>query len=133
MVAYSTCGGRLPWSKGPTLHALDRDVPVAKQVIRYCCPRGHEFERPFAADADPPVEWDCPQHGSRSPRFGLVLAPLPEPRKGTRSKTHKDHLDERRTVPELQQLLDEALADRTKPHDGSPVAPATTNSHGQIG
>ncbi|MFJ8966969.1 RNA polymerase-binding protein RbpA [Lentzea sp. NPDC102401] len=109
----SVVAGRMAYSKGPALTEADRDEPVEKQIALYACPRGHEFDRWLAPDADPPEEWECPQHGLRSPQPGLVLGPLPASRIGPRpGNTHWDHVKARRSIPELKELLAEALAKR---------------------
>ncbi|MFD1044716.1 RNA polymerase-binding protein RbpA [Kibdelosporangium lantanae] len=36
---------------------------VPRRIIRYRCPRNHEFPLPFAFGADLPKVWRCPKHG----------------------------------------------------------------------
>lgn len=78
------------------------------QQVPYLCPRGHEFEVPFAAEHDAGVEipetWDCPRHGVTALAVG---APEQKPAKAAR--THWDMLLERRSIPALEALLDERL------------------------
>lgn len=111
-------GGRLPWSKGCAVSEPDRDVTVARRLTIYVCPRGHEFELPFAVGAEAPGEWDCRRHGTRAAR----LAPMttPPPAKRDPHKTPWDHLLERRTIPELEANLAAAL--RTLEHERNEAA-----------
>src|SRR5262245_19708118 len=52
---------------GAVSYETDRNHDLApRQSMRYACPRGHEFEVPFANDAEPPATWECRLHGSIS-------------------------------------------------------------------
>jgi hypothetical protein len=76
--------------------------------VHYACPKGHDFEVPFADDAEPPATWECRLHGNESKLFdGVDL----EPKKIKPPRTHWDMLLERRSIPELEELLDERLAE----------------------
>lgn len=92
---------------GAISYETDRDHDLApRKSMRYACPRGHEFEIPFAADADVPATWECRLHGIASKR---VDGAEPEPKKPKPVRTHWDMLLERRTIPELEALLEERL------------------------
>lgn len=71
----------------------------------YDCPNGHTIILPFSVEADVPVIWEC--------RCGVeaVLrdASRPEVKAGKPPRTHWDMLLERRTINELEELLDERL------------------------
>ncbi|RAS59535.1 RNA polymerase binding protein RbpA [Lentzea atacamensis] len=86
----------------------DRDAPVGKQRAIFACPRGHEFTRSFALDAEVPHEWECAHHGTRAP--GLFRAATDQRDPATPGKTHWDHVLERRTEPDLEAILNDALA-----------------------
>ncbi|MCP3800665.1 RNA polymerase-binding protein RbpA [Allokutzneria sp. A3M-2-11 16] len=79
---------------------------MAKQPRRFRCPHKHEVVILFAANATKlPDEWDCPQHGTTAV---ITSAPdAPQPR--ARARTHWDMLLERRTIAELEVLLNERL------------------------
>ena len=90
-----------------SLETEDGVVFADRQDARYVCPRGHDFKVTLALDADAPATWDC--------RCGevaeLVGDPVPEedakPVKAVR--THWDMLLERRSLEELEILLQEQL------------------------
>ena len=96
--------------RGTNLSALsmetDENVVLSeRQITRYVCPEGHVSELPFSVEADIPSLWEC--------RCGLEakLVDGPEPeRKPTKPvRTHWDMLLERRSIPELEELLEERL------------------------
>ncbi|KQY44028.1 RNA polymerase-binding protein RbpA [Cellulomonas humilata] len=71
----------------------------------YDCPNGHTIILPFSVEADVPVVWEC-----RCGEEALLRdASRPEVKAGKPPRTHWDMLLERRTVGELQELLDERL------------------------
>ena len=80
-------------------------VPSERQMTTYVCPEGHRTELPFSVEAEIPPTWEC--------RCGLVAKLLdgPEPvmKTGKPARTHWDMLLERRSVPELEALLQERL------------------------
>ena len=71
----------------------------------YDCPNGHTIILPFATDAEVPPVWEC-----RCGEEALLRdAEKPEPKATKPQRTHWDMLLERRTVKELEDLLDERL------------------------
>lgn len=80
-------------------------VPSERQLTIYVCPQGHRTELPFSVEAEVPDSWEC--------RCGAVARLLdgPEPTvKATKApRTHWDMLLERRSIPELEELLEERL------------------------
>lgn len=88
--------------------SLESDVGVAPaptQVTEYRCPDGHVTRLPFSVEAEIPVEWEC-----RCGLLGLLVgAEKPEPKNVKPPRTHWDMLMERRTLPEMEALLDERL------------------------
>ena len=81
-------------------------VPSERQLTAYVCPEGHRTELPFSIEADVPSTWEC--------RCGLdaklVDGPEPEAKATKPARTHWDMLLERRSIPELEELLQERLA-----------------------
>jgi RNA polymerase-binding protein len=72
---------------------------------------GETFEVVFAAEAEVPTTWESPKSGHE----GKLLSADGEPIEGERpdekpARTHWDMLLERRTVAELEELLEERLA-----------------------
>jgi hypothetical protein len=71
----------------------------------YDCPNGHTVILPFATDAEVPSVWEC--------KCGIEAllrdAERPQAKVVKPQRTHWDMLLERRTVAELQELLDERL------------------------
>ena len=85
----------------------DRNTELApRQTREYLCAKGHRFEVPFAVDAEVPMTWECKFDGSVA---RLIDGSEPEQKKAKPPRTHWDMLLERRTVGELQELLDERL------------------------
>lgn len=77
-----------------------------RRITRYTCPEGHVSELPFSVEADVPSVWEC--------RCGLEAklndGPEPEGKAAKHQRTHWDMLLERRSVPELEELLEERLS-----------------------
>src|SRR5262249_42738737 len=82
----------------------DNEDVAARRAVSFLCPRGHEFAVMFATDAVPPTQWECPHHGVEAATKAVPHQPPPHPR-----KSHWDLLMERRTEPELAELLTEQI------------------------
>jgi RNA polymerase-binding protein len=80
--------------------------PTACSVAADSFPREHDFEVPFANDAEAPATWECRLHGSISKR---VDGTEPEQKKAKPPRTHWDMLLERRSMADLEVLLNERL------------------------
>jgi hypothetical protein len=79
---------------------------AARQKVAYACPQGHAFEITMAAEADVPPVWECPRCGAEAlSRDGEQPAPKAE----KPARTHWDMLLERRSLPELEEILAERL------------------------
>jgi len=92
---------------GAVSYETDRNHDLApRRTIRYACPKDHEFEVPFSDDAEVPSMWECRLHGTVSK---LIDGNEPETKKVKPPRTHWDMLLERRSIPELEDLLDERL------------------------
>lgn len=84
----------------------DQGVEFAPRIEAiYDCPDGRTIVIPFAADADVPPVWEAPDGGEAL----LRDATRPEPKPTKPVRTHWDMLLERRTIGELEELLDERL------------------------
>ncbi len=84
----------------------DEGVDLAPRFeARYDCPNGHAIILPFSTEADVPAVWECRCGAEALLRDGE----RPEAKAGKPPRTHWDMLLERRTVTELQDLLDERL------------------------
>ncbi len=80
-------------------------VPSARRITVYVCPQGHRIELPFSIEADVPPVWEC-RCGNEAK---LLDGPTPEPKVTKHVRTHWDMLLERRSIPELEELLEERL------------------------
>ncbi len=85
----------------------ERGVEFApRQQVGYACPKGHDFSIPMAEEADVPTVWECPRCGAEA---RLADGAEPEARKDKPVRTHWDMLRERRSIPELEEILSERL------------------------
>lgn len=90
-----------------TSYEDERGIEFAeRQTVSYECPRGHAFEMTFSAEAEIPALWDCPKCGAEALR---VASARPDEKAGKPARTHWDMLLERRSVEDLQVLLEERL------------------------
>ncbi len=77
-----------------------------RQNVAYDCPSGHDFEIPMSAEAEIPFTWECPRCGAASrQRDGSE----PDMKADKPARTHWDMLLERRSLPELEDILSERL------------------------
>jgi hypothetical protein len=98
--------------RGTRLGALsyERDenvAPAERRIVRYVCPAGHLSNVPYFVDADEiSREWTC-----RCGETAIADEIEPEERKPERpTRTHWDMLLERRSIADLEELLEERLA-----------------------
>ncbi len=97
--------------RGSRLGALSYETdahvaPAERLVIAYLCPEGHQTLVPFSVEAEEiPFEWTC-RCGRTSTRPDAEM-PAGKPVKHVR--THWDMLLERRTIADLEALLQERL------------------------
>ena len=96
--------------RGTNLSALsmetDENVVLSeRRITRYVCENKHISELPFSVEADVPPVWEC-RCGQEAK---LVDGPEPEGKPVKPARTHWDMLLERRSVPELEELLEERL------------------------
>ena len=97
--------------RGSRLGALsmetdDNVVPSERRITTYLCPNGHQIELPFSVEADVPPVWEC-RCGAEAKLQGGGADVDAKPVKPQR--THWDMLLERRSIPELEELLEERL------------------------
>ena len=77
-----------------------------RQNFAYDCPSGHDFEIPMSAESEIPFTWECPRCGAASrQRDGSE----PDMKADKPARTHWDMLLERRSLPELEDILSERL------------------------
>jgi hypothetical protein len=79
---------------------------AARQEVGYICSNKHEFSLTFAVEAEVPAVWECPRCGADSLRLDGTK---PETKEEKPARTHWDMLRERRSIPELEELLAERL------------------------
>jgi RNA polymerase-binding protein len=85
----------------------ERGIEFApRQQVAYICPKGHAFEIPMAEDAEVPPVWECARCGAEA---RLVDGAEPETKQEKPVRTHWDMLRERRSIPELEEILTERL------------------------
>lgn len=80
--------------------------PAARNIASYRCARGHDFSVPFAEEAEIPATWECRLDGTTGT---LIDGPAPEVKKVKPARTHWDMLMERRTIKDLEEVLEERL------------------------
>ncbi|RLK58410.1 RNA polymerase-binding protein RbpA [Actinokineospora cianjurensis] len=119
----SSRNGRNTLGPGGIDRAADELAP--RRDHEFLCPRGHSFTRPLAADlpdGELPARWRCPQHGVDAARAG-VDTPAPAPLEQGRpriDKTPWQMLLERRTIADLDALLDRQLRELRCRRGGGP-------------
>lgn len=79
---------------------------AARQQVGYNCPQGHFFEITMSVEADIPAQWECPRCGTVALSASGIL---PEEKAEKPVRTHWDMLLERRSLPELEEILTERL------------------------
>jgi len=77
-----------------------------RQSFEFKCPNGHTTSVTFAEEGDAPGVWECRTCGAQARRQG---GRIPEQRAVRPVRTHWDMLLERRSVDDLELLLNERL------------------------
>jgi hypothetical protein len=91
---------------GARSYENDSHVEFApRQVATYDCPNGHVVTMPFSVEADIPPVWECRCGAEALLRDGE----RPEPKPVKHVRTHWDMLLERRSIEDLEVLLEERL------------------------
>jgi hypothetical protein len=91
---------------GTLSYETDENVTLAdRQRIYYDCSCGKIIDLPFALEAEIPATWEC-RCGAEALRRG---GEWPERKPEKHVRTHWDMLLERRTIADLEELLQERL------------------------
>lgn len=77
-----------------------------RRQIGFDCEQGHHFDLTFSTEAELPLEWECPRCGRMAKRSD---GSVPEEKNEKPPRTHWDMLIERRSIPDLEDLLAERL------------------------
>lgn len=80
-------------------------LAAPRQEAVYDCPNNHTIVLPFSVEADVPAVWECRCGASAL----LRDHERPEEKPGKPVRTHWDMLRERRSIPELEDILEEQL------------------------
>ena len=90
----------------------EEGVVLHERVQRtYTCGTcGRDTTLTFAADAEPPATWECRTCGEEASLVVGDAAIAVDHSADKAARTHWDMLLERRTIPELEELLEERLA-----------------------
>lgn len=84
----------------------DHVAPAERLIVSFDCPRGHVTTVPFSTQAEEiPVLWECRCGAEALQRS----ASRPDDKPARHVRTHWDMLMERRTIDDLEELLDERL------------------------
>ncbi|HYN94637.1 MAG TPA: RNA polymerase-binding protein RbpA [Pilimelia sp.] len=89
------------------MRPTERCDPAPRREIPYWCANGHRVEVLLAAEALPPVTWDCPRCGQ--PAGQDAQNPPGRPR-AEPYKSHLAYVKERRSEEDGAAILAEALA-----------------------
>ncbi len=92
---------------GSVSYESDRHTEFAPRALTtYDCPLGHATAVPFAAEADIPFTWECRVCGAQGEQRN---GEAPEAKAVKPARTHWDMLLERRSIAELEEVLQERL------------------------
>ena len=96
--------------RGMRLGTQSMETPANAELaerndVHYDCPNGHVLTFPFSVEAEVPLSWECHCGALALLRDGEQ----PEPTDEKKVRSHWDMLLERRSIPELEELLDERL------------------------
>lgn len=92
---------------GSVSYETDRTHNLApRQIARYRTDNGEEFDIPLADDAEIPDTWGC-RNGMEGRLIGA--GELAEPKKVKMPRTPWEMLRERRSIEQLEELLQERL------------------------
>ena len=101
--------------RGTRLGALsyetdEKIAPAERQVVRYRCDEGHITPVPFSLEAeDIPLTWECRCGREAKATMHVAAMAAPAERLERHVRTHWDMLLERRSISDLEELLDERL------------------------
>jgi hypothetical protein len=94
---------------GTTSYEMDRNTDLApRREVVYDCPSGHETRMIMAIDAEVPATWECRSCGVAGQlRDGESV----ETKAAKTVRSHWDMLLERRSIADLEDVLNERLAE----------------------
>ena len=100
-------GGALRGTRlGALSYETDENIQMAERLPTiYDCSCGTSIELPFSVEAEVPAVWECRCGAEALLRGGE----WPEKKPEKHQRTHWDMLLERRSVAELEELLEESL------------------------
>jgi hypothetical protein len=94
---------------GAVSYENDKGTELAeRQMIVYVCPNRHRLEVPLSVEAEVPATWECKFCGATATKANAASA-SGEPLRVKAPRTHWDMLLERRSIPELEVILQERL------------------------
>jgi hypothetical protein len=94
---------------GTTSYETDRNTDLApRREVVFDCPAGHETRMVMAIEAELPATWECRTCGAAAL---LRDGEAPEARGAKPVRTHWDMLLERRSIDDLEDVLNERLAE----------------------
>jgi hypothetical protein len=93
----------------------ERGDTAPRRRVSYWCANRHETRPFFAAEAEIPESWDCPQCGCLA---GREQKAPPAPLRNEPYKTHLAYVKERRTDADGEAILEEALTNLRKRREG---------------
>lgn len=92
----------------PSYESEAAHIEFAERIrVTYECPKGHAFVVPFAHDAEVPALWEC-RCGAEALRRD---SDRPAAKETKPARTPWDMLIERRTIGDLEVLLEERLSE----------------------
>jgi hypothetical protein len=98
---------------GTTSYEADRNTDLApRREVIFDCPSGHETRMIMASDAEVPATWECRSCGVTAL---LRDGEAPDPRATKPTRSHWDMLLERRSIDDLEDVLNERLAELHPP------------------
>jgi RNA polymerase-binding protein len=104
---------------GPAGEPHGRGLAVAKVVVLYYCPGGHNTTVPFISTAAVPPQWEC-RVCSRSAGTIPIDPPPPDSSRAAsylRARSHLRDVKSRRSAAEGDALMAESLARRDHPEE----------------
>ncbi len=94
---------------GAVSYENDKGTELAeRQMVVYVCPNRHRLEVPLSAEAEVPGTWECKFCGATAIKANTASA-TGEVVRVKAPRTHWDMLLERRSIPELEVILQERL------------------------
>jgi len=94
---------------GAVSYENDKGTELAeRQLVSYVCPNRHRLEVPFSVEAEVPATWECKFCGGTAAKANAASV-AGQALRVKAPRTHWDMLLERRSIPELEVILQERL------------------------